>query len=156
MIHQINTLMPLLLEASGWAGGQPWPCQKAVLHPAGAVRGESVSLLLARAVPVLFSLELHREIYFQPQKNLPLLLEGISCDWLWCKEMKSRPKKTLKTVLDSEIQNEKYWHKKNPFFTPKMVFIKKNVMPLVGSKPFSRQTLWEFCFFLNPLLVYWD
>ena len=74
--------MPLLLEAGRWAGGQPGPHQKAVLHPAGAVRGESVSLLLARAVTVLFSLELHREIYFQPLKNLPLLFEGISCDWL--------------------------------------------------------------------------
>ena len=45
--------MPLLLEAGGRAGGQPGPCQQAVLPPAGAVRGESVSPLLARAVSPL-------------------------------------------------------------------------------------------------------
>ena len=82
-IHKINTL---LLEAGGRAGGQPVPRQQAdsqaVLNPAGAVRGGGVSPLLARAVTVLFSLDLHREIYFQPLKNLPSLLEGNSCDWL--------------------------------------------------------------------------
>ena len=74
--------MPLLLEAGGQVGRQPGPRKQAVLPPAEAVRGKSVSPLLASAVTVLFSLDLHREIYFQPLKNLPSLLEGNSCDWL--------------------------------------------------------------------------
>ena len=49
----IYTLLPLLLEAGGRAGGQPGPRQQTVLHPAGAVRGGGVSPLLARAVSPL-------------------------------------------------------------------------------------------------------
>ena len=65
-IHPINTLLALLLEAGGRAGGQPGPRQQAVLHPAGAVRGGGVSPLLARAVTVLFSFELPRKIFLWP------------------------------------------------------------------------------------------
>ena len=75
-------MLPLLLDASGQAGGQPGPRQHAVLPPAEAAHGKSVSPLLARAITVLFSSDLHREIYFRPLMNLPLLLEGNSCDWL--------------------------------------------------------------------------
>ena len=84
-IDQINTLLPLLLEAGGRAGGQPGPRQKAVLHPAGAVQGGGVSPLLARAVTVLFSLDLPREIFFRLLQKLRLALHWrvfhvISCD----------------------------------------------------------------------------
>ena len=72
-IHQINTLLPLLLDAGGRAG-QPGPCQQAVLHPAGAVQGGGVSPLLARAVTVLFSLDLTREIFFRLLQKLHLAL----------------------------------------------------------------------------------
>ena len=53
-LHKINTLLHQLLEAGGWVGGQSGPCQKGVLHPAGAERVGGVYPLLARAVTVLF------------------------------------------------------------------------------------------------------
>ena len=65
-IHKINALLHQLLEAGGWAGGQPGPRQQGVLHPAGAVRVGGVSPLLARAVTVLFSWELLRKIFLWP------------------------------------------------------------------------------------------
>ena len=65
-MHKINALLHQLLEAGGWAGGQPGPRQQGVLHPAGAVRVGGVSPLLARAVTVLFSWELPRKIFLWP------------------------------------------------------------------------------------------
>ena len=41
-----------------------------------------VILLLARAITLLFSLDLHMEINFWLLKNRPPLFEGYSCDWL--------------------------------------------------------------------------
>ena len=84
-IYQINTLLPLLLEAGRRAGGQPGPRQQAVLHPDGAVQGGDVSPLLARAVTVLFSLDLPREIFLRLLQKLHLafhwrVLLVISCD----------------------------------------------------------------------------
>ena len=46
-IHKINALLHQLLEACGWAGGQPGPLKQGALHPAGAVRVGGVSPLLA-------------------------------------------------------------------------------------------------------------
>ena len=64
-IHEINAMLHQLLEASGLAKGQPGPCQQGVLHPAGAVLVGGVSPLLARAVTVLYSWELHRKIFLR-------------------------------------------------------------------------------------------
>ena len=62
-IHKINAWLHQLLEAGGLAKGR---CQHGVLHPDGAVRVGGVSLLLARAVTVLFSWELPRKIFLWP------------------------------------------------------------------------------------------
>ena len=65
-IHNINAILHQLLEAGGWAGGQPGPRQQGGLHPDGAVRVGGVSPLLARSVTVLFSWELPRKIFLRP------------------------------------------------------------------------------------------
>ena len=70
-----------------------------------------------------------------PQENIPptvaeaalaIALEGISCDWLWCKHMKSCLC-ILETIKPRKIILDLKWKiltpKKVDYFTPKMVFI---------------------------------
>ena len=77
-IHKISALLHQLLEAGGWAGGQPGLREQGVLHPAGAVR-----------VGGVFPLRLSHLPLGAPEENIPLAiteaaltiaLEGISCE----------------------------------------------------------------------------
>ena len=70
--------MHLLLEAGGWAGGQPGPHQQGIPHPSGAVQVGGVSPFLARALTVLFSWELPRKIFFQQLHKRAFFVIG--CD----------------------------------------------------------------------------
>ena len=85
---QDTLINALLLEDGERAGGQLGPCQQAVLPPAEVVRGGMS--LLSRAVTVLFSSNLHREIFFRPLQKILFPLDCISFDWMGCTLMKSR------------------------------------------------------------------
>ena len=75
------------------------------------------------------------------EASLAIALEGISCDWLWCKQMKSclcilETIKPLKVILDSAMASKmrNIDQKKNHFFTQKMVFIQKKSMVSRGNQ----------------------
>ena len=80
--QKINALLHLLLEAGGWAAGQPGPHQQGVLDPAGAVLVGGVSPGQGCHSPLLLGASQKNIIPAVAEAALAIALEGIFCDWL--------------------------------------------------------------------------